>query len=336
MRLIRLASVARKIVTPDQEALTRRLQRGLPESTYTRAEEFFVRQAQMAASERVQRCDTATGLSYPDIRSSARPYTSGSVLAGQKRQREPAPSPPREIKRTALEARIEDRREFGGRLSFEADKNYLSTRGQIDGLSPHSIAVAALLEQGTSTQPAPTRVPLTPSGVEVSSARNREVDNSTIEIASRVETRCVSRRDAAEREETSASRPSTTEGATTPAVVTSRDAGVIFSKPFPFRQNDPAKQLPSTRIIDRRRARNEDMRRRYMEKRLEQQRAREAKLTAKSEEGIEETSRSAAASNKAVETPVSAASNQSSISTPGVLKPPASLRNLLNSLPKSS
>lgn len=335
MRFIRLASVARKIVTPDQEALTRRLQRGLPESTYTRAEEFFVRQAQMPASERVQRCDTATGVSYPDIRSSARPYTSGSVLAGQKRQREPAPSP-REIKRTALEARIEDRREFGGRLSFEADKNYLSTRGQIDGLSPHSIAVAALLEQGTSTQPAPTRMPLTPSGVEISSARNREVANSTTETASRVETRCVSRRDAAEREETSASRPSTTEGATTPAVATSRDAGVIFSKPFPFRQNDPAKQLPSTRIIDRRRARNEDMRRKYMERRLEQERAREAKLTAKSEEGIEETSRSAAAPNRAVETPGSAASNQSSISTPGISKPPASLRNLLNSLPKSS
>lgn len=331
MRLIRLASVARKIVTPEQEALTRRLQQGLPDSTYTRAEEFFARQAQMPASERVQRPDTATGVSYPDIRMSARPYTSGSVLAGQKRQREPAPSPPREIKCTALEARIEDRREFGRRLSIEADKNYLSARGQIDGLSPHSIAVTALLEQGTSAHPALTRMPLTPSGVEVSSARNREVDNSTSETASRVETRCVSRRDAAEREETSASRPSTAEGATAPA-----DAGIIFSKPFPFRQNDPAKQLPSSRIIDRRRARNEDMRRKYMEKRLEQQRAREAKLTARSEEGIEEASRAAPAPCKPAETPVSAASNQSSISTPGISNPPASLRNLLNSFPKSS
>lgn len=338
MRLIRLASVKREVSNRDQVNLARRLQEGLPDSTYTRAEEFFERQAKLSTSETARSVDTAISMPQSIIPTAARPTVSSQftpsdvALAGHKRARaSDHVEPARESKRTAREGLARDSIDSGLRPVAGTGRDYLSVRKEeVDALSPQAIAVAALLGHSRSAQTAPIRVPLTPSGVEASSANNRETkaeSTSLPEHASGPDLRSTS-----EKQNEAASASSNKVDASP------RKASIDFYKPFPFRQESIAnsQQSPS-RIIDRRRARNESLRRKYMEKRLQQQRASEKKaMTAKSGESSDEVRDAIPTSTGASDTPVTSTSTETPTAIRALSNTPASLMNLLNTLPTSS
>lgn len=325
MRLIRLASVRRKAGSTDQYDLAQRLQQGLPDSTYTKAEEFFSRQAQVNQPVMASNNNASRGFRAASS-IEVQPPSDEETQIGQKRRR-----PVQEAIQDADFASKAPRVTTGLETPRQTPENDLLTVEEgIEGLSPQSIAVAALIGQRASYQ-LPAKSPLTPSKAEVTSANNRDqrLESSPVkEIVS--DTPSTSWMSTPDLTEVSTARTETsiyTNGTLSGSTITT------FSKPFPFRRGDSTKVLPESRIIDRRRARNEDMRRRYLQKRLEQQRAREGKSSRLSLAVKAEPSKSAPMPTFSARTPVSMASESA---TTGPSEPPASLRNLLNQLPKSS
>lgn len=350
MRLARLASVTRNLTDKSQEDLARRLQLGLPDSTYTRVQEYLARQEQIPRQAARSTISNSTAMTASRYKFKDAPHhppsdpSDSKATNGLKRRSRDLDfdEPTEPAKRCALEERLEGRSDFGRRLSAQADKNYLSVKAEADGLSPQSIAVAALMAQRGSSRPTTesSRAPLTPTRAEGTSSNNREqVDKhspakDSAGKESVLNTGVTGWQSMPEVTELCAFRFKSSDKS--PMDTASSDRSTLSAaKPFPFRQEDCLIAKPHPRIIDRRRARNEDMRRQYMQKRLEQQRAREAKLRPRSQSRQSEPSKSAPMLD-GHDAPRLATSDQASNSPSSVCNAPPSMRNLLNALPKSS
>lgn len=329
MRLIRLASINRKLsMRPErtEEDLARRLQHGLPESTYARAEAFFSRQAQ--GKQYSIPSSTASLPSRAVSKVSVQPPVDEDVHVRHKRGRsdqdyQQYKDDYRPTKYTTRPAMPEQRRPVP--LGVVGSK-LLAVQEEIAGLSPQSIAVAALIGHRGPTQTNDNRSPLTPSRVYRTSKGDRDYSNERMAVkatAPAVTPEKLSTESSGSKAETSFSKESSDDATTS-----------TYAKPFAFRREDAYAEQASSRIIDRRRARNEDMRRKYMQKRVELQRAREAKLQKMAADT--ETMQSEPTQTSSVDTPISISSQTSSGSAPRLASPPASLRNLLNRSPDSA
>lgn len=322
MRLTRLASVTRNISSRADEDLAHRLQQGLPETTYAKAEAYYTRQAH-TKTQLALNADTASQASRNVAKIVVQPPSEEQTTLSQKRRRDVIDDD-NQIEAERRPLKTTSRASVVGHDASHGQNGVkqplVTVPNDTTGLSPQSIAVAALIEQHLHNA-APSRSALTPSKVNLSSAGNREPLTERGSVKSSIPNGNSGD------SKTCPSDP--TMRSTSEAAV--KHASSQFARPFPFRQGQIVKEQSDSRIIDRRRARNEELRRKYMKKRMDQQRAQEAKAAKReAEQNGQAASDLADAEKPQAGTPDSGTSQASATSLSNISSPPASLRNLLN------
>jgi hypothetical protein len=315
MRLIRLASVVRKMTDKTQEDLARRLQSGLPDSTYSRAEDFFSRQAHSLLDAQVASASPPTvEIAYsaagnaPSLISRQRPVSRSESRPTEKRARTPS----------QMEASSQKR----SQPDFPTVKR---ESAQEPKMSPQSIAIAALIEQ-RQARPEVVRAPLTPVRKEALTRENPSGPTSARQNAS---CQKMNLSDSVKQGDTSEEDSRMVEPMRERSSrITSTKSYYGDTKPFPFRRMDQSDQQSKSRIIDRRRARNESLRQKYLQKRSEAARAREYKAG----QEVAQSSSTEEADKKPIQTPPASSVSSGSLNdTPGLSDPPTSLKNILES-----
>lgn len=329
MRLARLASVARKVSSKAEEELVHSLRRGLPESTYARAETFFSRQAQVTTQMPV--VDGTAFRSSRDVAKIAvQPCSDEQPRVGQKRPRDPSDGcdqpgsdyRPSKIGPPRIAVGHEN---YKGQESVKRPR--LTVQNDVAGLSPQSIAVAALISQSLNNPTAAARSPLTPSNANLLSTGNRD----PLKECSRPKLSASN----ADSGNLGADASSSDLGVSSKAAV--NQSPPRFARPFPFREAQSLNEQSSPRIIDRRRARNEELRRRFMKKRMDQRLAGETQAVKPEIDGRDQDASDSTDSvikeTAQADTPDSGTSQISTTSLSNISDPPASLRSLLNAEP---
>lgn len=323
MRLIRLDGLSRNASSEAGEDLAQRLQQGLPESTYARAEAFFSRQTK-SMTQSTSADIAVTPQPFRNAKLAVQPPPGGDTPIGSQKRERPIDGHKTPAEADQMPTKVPLGKTQPGHAICQRqdgmDRKLLTVQDEIAGLSPQSIAVAALIGQRLPAQTAPMRSMLTPSKAETTLASNRDRPDEGGAVRS-----SRSKTDSNDLRGEASSGPSG-EAPKPHAVDRKR---LRFARPFPFRQKHQLQEIEHSRIIDRRRARNEEMRRKYMQKRLEQQGAREAKLIEPElADHVKQASTSAPAVIHSAETPSSSSSQASASLTR--YRGPASLRGLLN------
>ena len=254
MRLIRIASLTRKLHDPAASALAHRLRKGLPDSSFSRAEDYFARR-----SDNTQKTEDlkAEQRKLDAAMAEKRKREEEAYRLEQERKRLPLPQPHPHSRLAAEQHPLSGRGSGSGPSS--------DPFGRADGVapSPATLEAAHLLVQRrsplrathstsqrqTSAPPSskPTALPASP----VDRSHQRAVSTS----ASDGQNRCGSMENEAHFSSSPESRP---------------------SRIFPLRTAETA-SVPKVRIIDRRRARNEVLRKRYAAQRAEKAAQKEAR-----------------------------------------------------------
>lgn len=246
MRAIRIVTLERRTQDSSVTALVRRLKQGLPDNTYLRAEEYFAKRIENARKTE-------------DLKSEQRKL---DAAMAEKRKRE--------------EAEFRFRQEEKRRMASEAAARDRAQK-------------AASLSEAVVRKPDQPMVPVRGTQ-QISHAPASAVSPSTLEAAAAL----VGQRSPEDSDKPSlaGSQPSSLErgmeklAATHADIVSSPSAASSASnrtRKFPFRE-PPSSSLPSkSRIIDRRRARNELLRKRYMAQKA--QKAKEAAAAAAAASG---------------------------------------------------
>lgn len=271
MRLIRIVTLERRAPDASVTALIDRLLQGLPENTYGRAEEYFSKRSENARKTE-------------ELKEQQRKL---DMIQAEKRKREETEYRYQQEKRristeASKNARVKpwtsEASASKARKPVAPLRSIAASQSSAPAVSPSTLeAAAALIQQ----RPAEPNTQAAPPGVAGASDKSDRQDG-TITVTS----------------STSGSHSSASSG-----VSVAHDASRRARK-FPFRDAPASSHASKDRIIDRRRARNELLRKRYLAAKAQKAKAVEGETSASASQPAAEWSQPTASTDTPGSAPV--------------------------------